>query len=385
MSARSTKARTRVAVVALLLACGQSLEGPRLVTLTVDGGGARAEAESIDSGWHAAFAAADIDRDGDDELLITATSIAAMQRDGETTTLLEASGERALWSPRSDGDSADLFVWSEYDPVVTHAACELTESPACSVAGTFETSRAIESIAVGDFDEDGRIDMVTSSHEAVDLRTSAGDDWRHSVWSEKMQLLYTASYDAAEVVATDLDADGHVDIAAAAGALGLRFFFGAGDGTFEQVRPSFNDRFGRVDGVQLAFLDADATPELVLRTDNAPVVLRRLRARTFGDTGLPTTKLYVAYDWDLEAVVGDFDGDERDELMFVHWYEGAWLANLDDESRDWSVRRVSESVEPTFPNTRVAADLDGDGRDALAFLVPEELGVECSIGAAPPR
>lgn len=384
--------RTKVAIgrVALLLACGQSLEDARLQLTTVEDGSARTVSTGIDSDWYGVVDSADVDLDGDDELLVVGyPGVGAMQADGRATIILDGDAQRAFWSPRPAGDSADLFAWIRSPGItkVTHAACDLGQAPTCTVSGTIAIAGALDSMAAGDFDEDGGVDLVTLAADSVLLHRSTGDDWRHPDWSEATQLLVTSGWDDEHsVVSGDLDGDGHLDIVVAAGSFGVRLFFGAGDGTFGQVRPAINDSLEWVTEVHLAQLDGVGVPELVLVTDGGPVALRRLRERSFAGSALPIPKSAGAYASELEVVAGDLDGDDRDELWIIDEDGPAWLVERGGQWGEWTTTSLGDqSAELRYWTTRVAADLDGDGRDVLAAVVPKDLPLECAIGGAAAR
>lgn len=380
---REVNTRAKVAVAALLLACGQSLEGARMQVVTFDDDGVRTVTTGIDSQWYSIVAVADVDLDGDDELIVLGGSVAAMQPDGQATPILEHGDERALWSLRPGGGTADLFTWTSYGggSSITHAACDLGESPTCAVSGTIEVDDRVDSMTAGDFDEDGGIDIVTSADDIVSLRISTGDDWRHPVWSEGTKLLVTSGWREENTVASgDLDGDGHLDVVAAAGAYGVRLFFGTGDGTFGQIRPSLD---AHIDEVQLADFDDDGVAEIVIASDSGPWVVRRLRGREF-DGGMGIAPPGVVDASELETIPGDFDGDGRDELFILDENGSAWLVELDAGSRDWITTPV-EQDSANYWAPRFAADLDGDGRDAVASVLMKELPVECAIGGAAAR
>lgn len=389
----STRTRVVVARVALLLACGQSLEGAKVRIFTIDGDEIGAVTFDADPQWYWAFAAADLDLDGDDELLVMSdTAIGSATAEARSTTLLEIEAEAAWWFARRDRSTADLFAATSAENnsglALTHAACELGESPRCVISGAIEVDEYPESIATGDFDEDGEVDVIVSNEETVTVYLSTGDDWRQPVWGPAQHLI-TAEGGEDAVLSTDLDGDGHLDIVVAARRLGVRLFFGAGDGTFGQVRPAINDELEVVYAVSVVAIDDDDAPELLLATDGGVIVLRRLRGRVFGDAGLPIARvdpLAWPPQWAPDAVPGDFDGDGRDEIMLIDSSGLMRLAEIGGPSTDWTVTEITGRVaEPYYLPYAVAADFDGDGRQALGLYLGAELPMECSIGGAAAR
>ena len=191
--------------------------------------------------------------------------------------------------------------------------------------------------------------------------------------------------DGFDDASADLDGDGHLDVVAAAGQRGVRLFFGAGDGTFGQIRPEIDDEITWADAVRLTDLDGDTLPEIVVFTDSSNlVVLRRLRDRTFGDAALPMV-WFGESDWFTDAVLpGDFDGDGRDELLLAGWPDSGWLAELGGQPRAWTMTRL-DGEPGGYGVDPLAADLDGAGRDVVVQLLPEELAPGCAIGGAPAR
>jgi FG-GAP-like repeat len=380
--------------VALLFTCGQSLEGPRLHTVTIDGAYARAVDQGIESQWYWVIAAADVDLDGDEEVLVLRDgSFGFMQADGDATTMLEVDASAGSWAPHASGDRADVFLWTDSDfgggddTTITHASCTLGAQPACTASATLTIAGPLDALTAGDFNEDGLVDVVTSSG-LLTVHTSTRVDGSHPGWVEAGRFLIEPSTGSRHAVASaDLDGDGHLDVVAAAGRLGVRLFFGAGDGTFGQIRPEIDDDIPWADAVHLADLDRDMLPEIVVVTRSSSlVVLRRLRERTFGDAGFPSKPIDGPGWSTLDVLPGDFDGDGSEELLVAHWADPPWLAELGGKPRGWTVTRLSgDSGELRLEIDSVAADLEGDGRDVVAQLFPRESPVECALGGAAAR
>jgi uncharacterized protein (TIGR03437 family) len=137
--------------------------------------------------------------------------------------------------------------------------------------GTFRAPITVSSagralyVAVGDFNEDGRPDIASSDGDKLQLFVATADgNWR---WSASA----AAGYSPWEIIVTDFDLDGHLDLVAGtvdanaiahiANETHVVVAFGKGDGTFEGA-PSYPLPAGPA-RIATADVNGDGIPDLI--------------------------------------------------------------------------------------------------------------------------
>jgi len=220
-------------------------------------------------------------------------------------------------------------------------------------------------LATGDFDEDGKNDLLyVSNLEARIYRGTGGGSF------EAMRTLALPTIGGG-MAAADLDGDEHLDVAVGGRYTArLELFFGDGDGTFTSTfsQPAF-DHSTRI---RTADIDGDGKLDLVGQVyNNWVAVMRNLTGRTFGDP-----LHYTAYT--LGFAVGELTGDSHADVFVPEWDteittmkgtasgalrpSGWWYA--DDAGAAYQV------------DDSAVADFDGDGRNDAAIVGGTRYGSE---------
>ena len=229
---------------------------------------------------------------------------------------------------------------------------ELTNAnpPNTQIGGAFRT------IAVGDFNGDGRVDLAGAGAGVVSVLLGDGDG------TFQPPVNYAAGInDVTALVAGDFNGDGRVDLAGA-GAGGVSVLLGDGDGTFQRpvnyaaginaaalVAGDFNGD-GRVD-----LADAGAGGVSVLLGD--------------GDGTFQRPVNYAAGINDVTALIaGDFNGDGRVDLADAgNNVAGAGIVSVLLGNGDGTFQRpVTIAAGINDVTALVAGDFNGDGCVDLA-------------------
>ncbi|HYC90531.1 MAG TPA: VCBS repeat-containing protein [Thermoanaerobaculia bacterium] len=180
----------------------------------------------------------------------------------------------------------------------------------------------------GDFDEDGRADMLFGWRLLLTSRNLA--DTPHDM------VMTTFARTVA-----DADGDGHLDI-----FTGSLLYRGRGDGTFflAPLAPS-----GVADRHTVADFDLDGRLDVASSGDGIVV---RYAAQRAGSAvlGHPTARLFT----------GDVDGDGRDELIAVPSQGPAYVYTVDPGGR----LHLAVTLR-SFPWGGAVGDFNGDGKDDL--------------------
>jgi hypothetical protein len=188
------------------------------------------------------------------------------------------------------------------------------QAPAVVMAGIFPYNTV-----AGDFDEDGHVDLATSSQGASVLLLGNGDG------TFQAERPLPSGRLGANILALDLDADGHLDLATLDefqydGAAGdesmLSVLLGTGTGAFAETEyPDFRTQDFR-DWVATGDVDADGDPDLMAGGVNDAVVYLNDGAGAFayaGRYGVGADAFALHY--------ADLDGDSRGDLLALVGHE----------------------------------------------------------------
>ena len=238
------------------------------------------------------------------------------------------------------------------------------------------------SVALGDFDGDGRLDAVVAHQiNCFNSGCIVGDSL--SVWrgvgdgSFQTPQQFHVGFAPARVVTADLNNDGNLDLGVAGGNGGVFILLGAGDGTFRQL-PDLTVVPG-VDNTDLAVgeFNGDAIPDLAVAADGD---FRTVVVLGNGDgTFRPSASIQDALqERPGELAVSDLNGDGFQDVLLG-------MANCCSTSGDGMLgvlygtgtgtfRAVTRYLVPGFVVSRgggalVAADFNGDGRQDVALQV----------------
>ena len=238
-------------------------------------------------------------------------------------------------------------------------------------ARVFETAPGPRSVRAVDLNHDGRPDLVTANGVDTGISIMLGDG--HGNFQPRLDIpIRNAACDqcsrpATDVVAEDLDGDGHVDLAVSVlGSNAITVVLGRGDGTFGDQIDSAG--FVRDDPVALAAADFDRDGHLDLATANHDSVsVSTLLGDGNGSfaSGMETSTQSFA----SSIAVSDINGDGLVDLVvtnhFVRFGPGLQFGRdsvsvlLGDGAGRFAVR--SDTAAGAGPAAVTTADFDGDG------------------------
>ena len=312
-------------------------------------------------------AIADVDRDGYADLVVadryaSSINIALNRGDGTFPDLIQSPGAVKKLSVGStkrlkvvdlNGDGAVDFVTAGLDKVSvllnqgTGTFAPRVEYPVATAAAD---------ITVGDFDGDGRPDIVTASSilggGGVSFLANAGlGTFAPYVWSATGGTPWS-------LAVGDFDADGQLDLAAAQEPGAPIVILGyQGAGTFAVTRSSLWNGIP-MENVVAGDVDNDGSPDLFFDGDRYGIgVLLSKR----GDYLTPPR--YLTAVGPSSVAIGDLDGDGKLDLAVAAEEDDRVSVLLN--SGDGTFGPRNDYVAHSSPRSVAIGDIDGDGRPDL--------------------
>jgi len=313
-----------------------------------------------------ACCAADLDNDGDMDVVTAgyhqnALSILFNNGDGsfEDDILVPVETYPTDVVPvdiDQDGD-LDLIATSYYPDRVITISSNLGDGTFSSSYQSLPVGDAPHNIAFADFDADGDIDLAVAntnnynsgSLNHLSILINNGDG------SFASQIPYQLSAALWSVAAGDLDSDGDIDLVTSDGSL----LTNNGNGTFS-VFSNFPVS-GLHTSTVLYDLDSDGDLDMarVKYQDSEISVFRNDGNATFGDE-----VIYQVGVWPHSVYAADLDGDGDGDLVVANTVSSTLTVLMNDGSEAFSEYSVLGSG--SGPREVIASDFDGDGRADLA-------------------
>jgi hypothetical protein len=269
-------------------------------------------------------ALADLDEDGDNDLLVTV-------RQGSAALLVYRNlGGGTFAAPAPYGSSMNAF-----------------------------------SLQVADFNRDDRVD-VAIAHGFFNANVDVFLNHGAGLFAQPVSYLIGSSditY-VADVAAGDVNGDGAVDLVGVLANSGdVTLLLNSGNGTFTSS-PAIEIATLAPSGVALADLDGDGDNDLVVVDESnggALIIARNSGAGTFGDhSAEPIPGVVNPFTTPMTPGIGDVDCDGLDDIAVA----GQVLLNLGHATFAPPIK-VSGQEQSALAN--LAADMDGDGLIDLAF------------------
>jgi VCBS repeat protein len=218
-----------------------------------------------------------------------------------------------------------------------------------------------QSVAVGDFNGDGREDVVTASSDSVDVTVLLGNGDGTFESGRPIHLIY----DSARAVAVgDLDEDRHQDIVAVFEHSGrAALFLGIGDGTFTPGQYWSLGYYGFVDPVAVAVgdFDGDGNPDVVSADYGIDAVT------VLSGTGRGVFQNLTQYPVGRQPrslTPGDFNGDGLQDLITTNEISDDVTVLLADGAGGFAPG-LSVAVGDR-PTSAAVGDFNGDGHLDMA-------------------
>jgi hypothetical protein len=231
--------------------------------------------------------------------------------------------------------------------------------------GTFQsptnytTSNQPTQIVAVDLNGDGTLDLVSSDFVGSDLRVLLGNG--DGTFQPSVSYASASARTPNSVAVGDFNGDGKPDLVSANfNSNNMSVWLGNGDGTFQPVVTYTTGAPGAI-SVAVGDLNRDGKLDVVVANENSSNVGALLGN---GDGTFQTAVTYATGSFPAAVVLKDFDGDLRLDIAVIN--AGGNSASVLEGNGDGTFQTALTYAVGTLPLGLASADFNGDGKPDLA-------------------
>ncbi len=233
-------------------------------------------------------------------------------------------------------------------------------------APQFEDLDKLSAMAVGDFNGDGRPDLALSLNDNVRQNYAVLIRLNNNANGFSAPLTFTVEANPLAIAAGDFNGDGRADLVLAHRASGefLRFYSGQGDGTFNPGAQLALAQPQDIAAITSVDLTGDGRPELIVQSDNFrdenQVITPFVNVLRNDSGGGSVTFSVAARIEGKGAIAADFNRDGRPDLALTRSDALRVLAGRGDATFGAELNQSIPLHE--MQHSLTAGDFNGDGR-----------------------
>jgi len=214
------------------------------------------------------------------------------------------------------------------------------------------------SLAVGDFNNDGRADLAAGNGDLNSLTVLLGN----GDGTFQTPVVYSTSAPAVALAAADFNGDGRLDLAVAASGGAVLIFLGVGDGTLQQAAgvPVLQD----ADALAVGDFNGDGRIDIAATYSEYNAVSILLGA---GDGTFQPRVDYTTGFYPVALAVSDFNGDGRLDVAVVN--DAGENCSVLLGNGDGTLGEEVEYRLPSAPTAVAVGDFNRDGKPDLAVAL----------------
>lgn len=223
---------------------------------------------------------------------------------------------------------------------------------------TYDVSSGPVSVALGDVDGDGKLDVITANSGSNNISVLRGNGDA----SLQAPLVYAAGINPTSVALGDVNGDGKLDVVTAnRGSNDVSALLGNGDGTFQSAIAC--SAGSSPTAVALGDFNQDGKPDLAVTNTAGVTALLGV-----GDGTFRKAHVYSTASGPVAVAVGNFNGDAFPDLVVAN--AGASTVSLLLNDTDW-VTPLASIAGPSagMPNQVLTFTLGADGTGLPADTV----------------
>jgi len=224
-------------------------------------------------------------------------------------------------------------------------------------------------VAVGDFNHDGKLDLVTANMVMYNVSVLLGN----GDGTFQPMVNYSTDYGPNSIAVGDFNGDGNLDLATANGIGDVSVFLGNGDGTFQ---PAVNYPAGNYpQSIAVGDFNGDGKLDLVV-TNNEGNNVSVLLGNGDGTFRLPVNSPAGAFPFGI--AVADFNGDGNLDVVVTSAYNN--FINVLLGNGDGTFQPPVTYYVESAPFSVAVGDFNGDGKLDLAVANVQSASVSVLLG-----